>query len=67
MLLSEKVPLAVNCWVVPSAMTGFAGVTAMETSVLLLLPPPPQPNIRRTIGRRNTGLFNFIDAHSGRD
>ena len=66
-LLSEKVPLAVNCWVIPVAMAGFAGVTAMETSVLLLPPPPPppQPNIRRTIGRRNTGLFNFITLTPG--
>jgi hypothetical protein len=32
-LLSEKVPVAVNCWVVPKAMTGLAGVIAMDTSV----------------------------------
>ena len=31
--LSEKVPVAVNCWVVPLAMEGFAGVTAIDTSV----------------------------------
>jgi hypothetical protein len=30
---SEYVPLAVNCWVVPSAMLGKAGVIATETSV----------------------------------
>ena len=28
---SVKVPIAVNCWVVPSAIVGFAGFTAMET------------------------------------
>ncbi len=32
-VLSEKVPVAVNCCVVPLAMLGFAGVTAMDTSV----------------------------------
>jgi hypothetical protein len=45
-VLSEKVPVAVNCWVVPRAMLGLVGVTAMETSVFslpVLPPPPPQP------------------------
>jgi len=32
-LLSLNVPVAVNCWVFPAAITGFAGFTAMETSV----------------------------------
>ncbi len=32
-LLSEYVPVAVNCWDVPIAMPGLAGVTAMDTSV----------------------------------
>jgi hypothetical protein len=31
--LSEKVPVAVNCFVVPFAIEGFAGVTAIDTSV----------------------------------
>ena len=30
---SEYVPVAMNCWVVPSAMLGLDGVTAKETSV----------------------------------
>jgi hypothetical protein len=30
-LPSSKLPTAVNCWVVPRAMEGVAGVTAMET------------------------------------
>ncbi len=30
---SEYVPVAVNCWVVPSPMLGLDGVTAKETSV----------------------------------
>jgi hypothetical protein len=30
--LSEYVPVAVNCWVVPIAMPGLAGVTAMDTN-----------------------------------
>ena len=35
-VLSEKVPVAVNCWVVPLAMLGLVGVTAMDTSVALV-------------------------------
>ena len=31
--LSEYVPVAVNCWVVPLTMLELAGVTAMDTSV----------------------------------
>jgi len=31
--LSENVPVAVNCSVVPFAIEGFAGVTAIDTSV----------------------------------
>ncbi len=46
-LLSEKVPVAVNCCVTPTGMEGLAGVMAMDTRVaevtvmvvLLFLPP----------------------------
>ena len=31
--LSEKVPVAVNCWVAPLAMLGLAGVTAIDRRV----------------------------------
>ena len=42
-VLSEKVPVAANCWAVPLAIPGLAGVIAIETSfaleiVILLLP-----------------------------
>jgi hypothetical protein len=30
-VLSENVPVAMNCWVVPRAMLGFTGVTAIDT------------------------------------
>ena len=33
MLPSEYVPVAVNCWVAPFAMAGFAGATAIDTRV----------------------------------
>jgi len=33
LLLSEKIPVAVNCCLVPRAMLGFVGVTSMETNV----------------------------------
>jgi hypothetical protein len=32
-VLSEYVPMAVNCWVVPNAMLGPVGVTVRDTSV----------------------------------
>jgi hypothetical protein len=32
-VLSEYVPVAMNCWFVPFAMLGLVGVTAMDTSV----------------------------------
>ena len=32
MLVSEYVPVAVNCWVVPFAIDGLTGVTAIDTS-----------------------------------
>jgi hypothetical protein len=32
-VLSENVPVAVNCWVVPLAMLGLVGVIARDTSV----------------------------------
>jgi len=32
-VVSEKVPVAVNCWVVPLAMPGLVGVRAMDASV----------------------------------
>src|ERR1700735_1146437 len=34
--LSENVPVAVNCFVVPLAIEGFAGVTAIDSSVAAL-------------------------------
>jgi len=35
-LLSEKVPVAMNCWVPPTSMLWLLGVTFMETGVELL-------------------------------
>ena len=32
-MLSEKVPVAVNCWVRPLAIAGLAGVTAIDCRV----------------------------------
>ena len=44
-LLSEKVPVAVNCSVVPRAILGLAGVTAMDTSVAELTVRAVEPAI----------------------
>jgi hypothetical protein len=32
-VLSEKIPVAVHCWLLPSAVLGFVGVTSTDTSV----------------------------------
>ena|SRR5208283_3145534 len=66
-LLSEKIPVAVNCSGVATAMPGLTGETMMDTSVapdeelplLLPPPPPPQPMTNAAIKRMRT-IFNFI-------
>lgn len=72
-LLSEKIPVAVNCWEVATAMLGLVGLTARDTSVapddelpllllpplLLPLPPPPQLMTSATISKMSP-MFNFI-------
>ena len=51
--LSENVPVAVNCCVVPLAMDGAAGVTSMRTSVALVtersVVPETPPTVAVTI------------------
>ena len=37
MVLSLKVPVAVNCWGAPSGTDEFAGVMAIETKLPLLM------------------------------
>jgi hypothetical protein len=71
---SEYVPVAVNCLVMPTAMLGLTGVTAIETSVGVDDPPPPplpplppHPATSTQIRIRNAILLDFIDAHSWRD
>jgi hypothetical protein len=49
LLLSEKMPVAVNYLVVPSAMIGLTGATSIETRFFplkLASPPPLQPNVK---------------------
>src|SRR5208282_2921767 len=43
--LSVYVPVAVNCWVVPSVMLGLSGVTAIDTSEAAVTVNPPEPEI----------------------
>ena len=43
LVLSEYVPEAANCWVVPTGMLGLAGVTDMEVSLLDGPVPPLTP------------------------
>jgi len=44
-VLYEKTPVALNCWAVPSAILGSAGLTSRDirTGGLGGLSPPPQP------------------------
>lgn len=46
---SEKVPVAVNCWVVPPGTLGLAGVTTMEDKVaevtIRVVPPETSPEV----------------------
>jgi hypothetical protein len=68
---SEYVPVALNCWLVPATMLGFAGVTAMETSVFVVVEPPPlpppQPEIAATSNNRMKSLFDFIAGYTFRE
>ncbi len=70
-VLSEKVPVATNCRVVPRAMLGLVGVTEMNTRVCAgaLNPPPelPQPASSITISKRSGTLFDFTYRYSLRD
>ncbi len=51
--LSEYVPVATNCWIIPSARVGFAGDIAMETSVAgvtaIAVEPEMLPNVAVTV------------------
>jgi hypothetical protein len=42
LVLSEKIPVACNCCVVPSAILGLAGVISIAARPVGELPPPPQ-------------------------
>ena len=70
-VLSENIPVAVNCSVVPGAILGFIGVTAIDRSVKEGVPDPPllepllpQLVTSKRISTRKSSLFDFIDAHS---
>lgn len=69
-VLSENVPVAVNCWEVPNAMTGVVGAILMETNALeVVFPPPPLPQ-PAAIASNRIGmeyLFDFIDAYTTGD
>lgn len=74
-VLSLKVPVAVNCWVAavaPNVMDGLDGVTWMETSVGLpppppppFEPPPPQPTSRLRHNKRIDSSNRFIGTPWG--
>lgn len=49
---SLKCPVAVNCIVLPTATEEFAGVTAIETSVTVVLPDFPE-QLPSTTTKRN--------------
>jgi len=53
--LSEKVPVAVNCWVVPVGIVGLDGVTAMDTSVAAVTVKVAEPEMLPTAAVIVTG------------
>jgi hypothetical protein len=66
-LLSEYVPEAVNCWVAPTVILGFTGLTVIDRSVTGVLPPPPpplQPTARARTRAAINILLDLIDVHS---
>ena len=68
--LSEYVPVAVNCWIIPKAMFALAGVMERETSVGdedELDPPPPHEAAEHNNKQSNRILPDFMDIHSRRD
>jgi hypothetical protein len=44
-VLSEYVPVAVNCMVVPESMLRFVGVTEIETRFAVVVFDPPLPQL----------------------
>jgi len=59
--LSEYVPVAVNCRVVPGAITLLAGETEIEVSVFEELLPPPPPQLASTIiFKSNKAIIFFM-------
>jgi small neutral amino acid transporter SnatA (MarC family) len=52
-VLSENVPMAVNCWVVPLAMPGLVGVIATDTSIagftVRVVDPDMLPDVAVTV------------------
>jgi hypothetical protein len=68
---SEYVPEAENCLVFPAGMLGLAGVTAIETSAAVGVPPspplPPHPVNSAKVKIIKRILLDFIDAYPRRD
>ncbi len=58
-VLSEKVPVAVNCWLLPSARLGLGGVTPIDTSVaevtVSVVLPEMVPDVAVTMSRTSSG------------
>src|SRR5471030_1423332 len=66
-LLSVKVPVATNCWVVPMAIVKLAGVTAIDTSVgVVVVPldalPPPPPQAASTASKGINNRWRKLKA-----
>ena len=59
MLLSENVPVAVNCWVSSRAIVGSAGVTAIEVRVALVTASVAFP-----LGPANSAVMNALPGET---
>ena len=57
---SEKVPVAVNCWVDPTDRIGLSGVTVMEVGCAIPFPPPQVFKDSARDPRTNNAKTNLI-------
>src|SRR5262249_39705545 len=63
-LLSLKVPVALNCWVAPRGMLALGGLIEIDVKLVagvavLLLPPPHPPNSPSTNNPRTVRATNL--------
>jgi hypothetical protein len=62
-VLSEKIPVAVSCWLVPAAMLGIGGVRAIETNVAgVTVTMKVEEAVAQTLGMAQLPLIVAVPA-----